>query len=444
MHIAYITAGGAGMFCGSCMQDNALARALMQQDCEVSLIPTYTPIRVDQENVSQKQVFLGGINLYLDQLIPGWRFLPRSFVSWLDHPRLIAWATSLGIENNAAKLGHLTLQMLGGGETVMRREYNELVRYLVALKPDVILFTNALLSGVLPLLRPRFNGPIVCLLQGDDLFLDQLLPTFQQQARELITKNSAHFDRFVTHSQFYAHYMSEYLNLPLDKFDHLPLAIDMPLLPPLESLTDATPTSAELLATAQRPFRIGYFARIAPEKGLLQLVEAVNRLHAQQIPVELHAGGYLGSAHQAYFQQITQAASPLGDRFRYIGSPATQAEKFAFLKTLDAFSVPACYQEPKGLYALEAMANGVPVVLPEIGSLPELVASNQGGLTYPAGDITAHAARLQQLYETPLLRQQLAQTGRLSVPARHTSAVAAQQLLRLTPRWLKEKHQTPD
>lgn len=66
MHIAIITAGGAGMFCGSCMLDNTLARALQAAGTEVTLIPTYTPTRTDEENASLSRVFFGGINVYLD------------------------------------------------------------------------------------------------------------------------------------------------------------------------------------------------------------------------------------------------------------------------------------------------------------------------------------------------------------------------------------------
>ena len=50
--IAYLTAGGAGMFCGSCMRDNTLAAALSKLDCDPWLIPLYTPIRTDEANVS--------------------------------------------------------------------------------------------------------------------------------------------------------------------------------------------------------------------------------------------------------------------------------------------------------------------------------------------------------------------------------------------------------
>ena len=57
MHIAIITAGGAGMFCGSCMHDNSWAKGLLAAGVEVSLLPMYTPIRVDEEDQTSTPVF---------------------------------------------------------------------------------------------------------------------------------------------------------------------------------------------------------------------------------------------------------------------------------------------------------------------------------------------------------------------------------------------------
>ncbi|MGD8330801.1 MAG: glycosyltransferase family 1 protein, partial [Acidobacteriota bacterium] len=67
MKIAYITAGAAGMYCGSCIHDNTLAAALMAQGHEVALMPTYTPTRTDEEDVSMHRVFYGAVNVYLEQ-----------------------------------------------------------------------------------------------------------------------------------------------------------------------------------------------------------------------------------------------------------------------------------------------------------------------------------------------------------------------------------------
>src|SRR5437762_1513939 len=67
MKIVYITAGAAGMYCGSCMHDNTLVAALHQLGHDAILLPTYTPLRTDEEDISQQRVFFGGINVYLQQ-----------------------------------------------------------------------------------------------------------------------------------------------------------------------------------------------------------------------------------------------------------------------------------------------------------------------------------------------------------------------------------------
>ena len=60
--ITYLTAGAAGMYCGSCMHDNTLAQSLTDRGYPTILVPTYTPIRTDEKEVSVDQVFFGGIN----------------------------------------------------------------------------------------------------------------------------------------------------------------------------------------------------------------------------------------------------------------------------------------------------------------------------------------------------------------------------------------------
>src|SRR5216117_1596862 len=77
MRIAYITAGAAGMFCGSCMHDNTLVAALQRQGHDAVLVPTYTPIRTDEEDVSEPRIFFGGLNVYLQQKLGLFRHTPR-------------------------------------------------------------------------------------------------------------------------------------------------------------------------------------------------------------------------------------------------------------------------------------------------------------------------------------------------------------------------------
>ena len=86
MKIASIAAGAAGMYCGSCLHDNTLAAALLDLGEDVVLIPTYTPMRTDEPDVSHSRVFFGGINVFLQQKSFLFRHTPWWFDRLLDRP----------------------------------------------------------------------------------------------------------------------------------------------------------------------------------------------------------------------------------------------------------------------------------------------------------------------------------------------------------------------
>ncbi len=395
------------MFCGSCMHDNTLARALIAAGHEVSLIPTYTPIRVDERDVSGGKVFLGGINVYLDALVPLWRHLPRATVRWLDSPGVIRLVSRIGISANARKLGRLTVALLEGDRGPDGREIEELVQFLGnQLKPDVVCFSNALLAGVLPRLRQVFSGRVYCLLQGDDIFLEDLAEPYREQALRLLRGHARLFDGFLVHSAYYRDFMARYLDLPYEKIHVVPLGIDL-------AGHDGLPKPI-----AGDPFTIGYFARICPEKGLHQLVEAFRILHTQHPRTQLLAAGYLGTRDKAYFEDVSQGAADLGEAFRYSGSPAGHFEKVEFLKSLDVLSVPTVYREPKGLYVLESLANGVPVVQPRHGAFPEMLEATGGGVLVDPGDPAGLAGGLAEMITRPQQRLEMAQRGHAAVHAR--------------------------
>lgn len=403
MHLAFITAGGAGMFCGSCMHDNALTRALMGLGVEVSLLPMYTPIRVDERNVSEQRVFLGGINLYLDVMSPVWRRMPRFVRRLVDRPGFIRFATRFGVSNDARELGELTLANLRGADGVQKAAVEELADYVATLRPDVVIYSNALLAGSLRAIRKRFSGPAVCLLQGDDIFLKDLVEPYRSQALSLLKERAGEFDAFLAHSRYYAEFMSEYAGLPREKMHVVPLGID------LEG------HDGEVKRQLGNPPVIGYFGRICPEKGLHLLVDAVERLRATRPDVQLRVGGYLGARDAAYYAGIAERTESWGEGFASIGSPATHAEKVAFLRSLDLFSLPTTYREPKGLSVLEAMANGVPVVQPAHGAFPEMLERTGGGLLFEPENAADLAAKLDHLLADDARRVSLAEAGRRAV-----------------------------
>src|SRR5262245_47015909 len=269
MRIAAITAGAAGMFCGSCLHDNTLAAALVKLGHDALLIPTFTPIRTDEDDVSTARVFLGGINVYLDQFA-AFRAIPRFARNWLDHPTVLRWIERFGGATDYSKLGDLLISMLRGEHGHQRREFERLVDWLARdIKPEIVTLTNVLLSGLIPEIKRRLGVPVVAYLQGDDVFLDALSPAHRQQAIELIRENCEAPAAFIATSRYYADFMAGYLGVGRERIDFVH--------PGLNLKGHGGPRESN----TGRPLTIGYFARITPEKGLHVLVEAFVKLRRQ-------------------------------------------------------------------------------------------------------------------------------------------------------------------
>ena len=138
MRILSITAGAAGMYCGSCTRDNALARELTALGHDVTLLPVYTPTRPDEPNVSRSpralwwdQRLPAAVRADLSQNAPDVR-------SPLDSPRVIQALSSRAISTDARMLGSLTVSMLQGEQGALRREFDKLVDWIRAEPlPDV-------------------------------------------------------------------------------------------------------------------------------------------------------------------------------------------------------------------------------------------------------------------------------------------------------------------
>ncbi len=409
------------MYCGSCLRDNTLAAALHAAGHEVALIPTYTPTRTDEKNVSGKRVFLGGINVFLEQRVPAFGRFPRFFRRLLDAKPLLSLAARWSVKVDPADLGSLTVSMLKGRDGFQRAEVDTLVRFLRdEVAPDVINLPNSLLLGLAPAIKDELpRVPLCCTLQGEDFFLAGLREPHRGEALRLIREHAARIDMFIAVSRFCASMMSKELGLAPSKVRVARLGIN----------TDGFERSAGSTAD---PFTIGFLARIAPEKGLHVLCDAYRRLREgnRLDGSRLVAAGYLAAEHRPYLERIRRdlERAGLSDDFRYAGE-LNRSEKIAFLRGLDVFSVPGPYDETKGIFLLEAMAAGIPVVQPARGVYPELVETTGGGVLVPQDDPEALAGAIHRLAEDPLRRNELGAAGAAGVRRHFTAARMAEDAL---------------
>jgi glycosyltransferase involved in cell wall biosynthesis len=141
----------------------------------------------------------------------------------------------------------------------------------------------------------------------------------------------------------------------------------------------------------------------------------------------LKVSGWLGANYRAYFDTALAKlhAAGLQDEIEHVDCP-THADKMRFMQSLDVLSVPTTYREPKGIYILEALSNGIPVVQPEHGAFPELLEATAGGLLVEPNNPQALADGLVRLLLDVERRRTIAEHAPQAIQSRFSATVMAQ------------------
>jgi len=390
MRIVYIAAGAGDMYCGACARDIALIRALIARGHDVQVYPLYTPLRLDGgAPVITRPITFGGINVYLQQLSPLFQHLPQWLARVLDGPGFLNWVSRFAIHTKAEDVGPLTVSMLAGRNGRQRVELDRLLDFLAAdTLPDVVNITNSLLSGIAPALKERLGVPIVCNVQGEDLFVAGLPALDRERAHALIRAHAASVDLYLAPGEAYARYMTKFLDIAPAQMRVARAGVDVQAYYP----DGDAPTT---------PFIIGYLSVIIPSKGLDLLVEALRRLvHEEKRDVHLHVAGKVLNPGYAHAVRTTIADAGLQDRVVFLGE-VDYAAKIAFLRTCSVVAATSRHAESRALATIEAMACGVPVVMPHSGIFLEIRELTDAGDLYTAGDSLSLAKALSRVMDDP-------------------------------------------
>jgi glycosyltransferase involved in cell wall biosynthesis len=402
MNLAFLTPGTGSYYCGACMRDNALAKSLLAAGHQVSLLPMYLPLQLDEVVLSQARspVFFGGINVYLQQNVSLFRHTPRWVDDFLNHSGLLRFAAKRSHMTSARVHGAMALSMLRIEDSHFGKELDKLINWLAIDKPDILCLGTALQAGMIRQLKQRLGVKIICCFQGEDSFLDGLPEPFKSACWSELRSRLEEADLLVAPSQFYADLMRQRLDAPGLRIEVMPNGID------LDGYRVANPTS---------PPVIGYLARMIREKGLPELVEAFIHLRTalRHPDARLHIAGAATAGDSALIGQLKHQLDAAGLGEQVTWSPNISREQKAdMLSSLTLFSVPATYPEAFGLYLLEALASGVPVVQPRVSSFPEIITTSGGGMLVPPGDTIALATAWHELLSRPEALQSLREKGR--------------------------------
>jgi len=262
------------------------------------------------------------------------------------------------------------------------------------------------------------GAPVVCMLQGEDAFLDALPEATRAEAWQTLAQRATGVDMFIAPSHYFADLMTKRLNLPPERVKVVYNGIN---------LQGFLPSSQ-----SPQPPVLGYFARMCREKGLDTLVEAYILLRQNERfqDLKLRVGGGCGPSDEPFVNELRErlkAAGVLGDV--EVHPNLDRAGKQEFLRSLSVFSVPALYGEAFGLYILEALASGVPVVQPRHAAFPELIEATGGGMLCEPGDAKALADVLATVLADRILAGGLAEAGRKAVVSDFSIERMAENLL---------------
>jgi glycosyltransferase involved in cell wall biosynthesis len=276
------------------------------------------------------------------------------------------------------------------------------------------------------------RAPVVCSLQGEDFFLDGLAEPHRQTAWQVAAERAADVDLFVSPSAYYGRLMGERLKVPPGRMKVVHNGISV-----------AGYEAVELVGAKSGPPVLGYFARMCREKGLDELVGAFIRLKKRPGlgDLKLRVGGSCGPSDLVVvdaLRAILTAHHVLGDVEFFPN--LSRAAKQDFLRSLTVFSVPTRLPEAFGLYLIEAMAAGVPVVQPDHGGFSELVAATGGGRLFPALGKEALIDALEAVLRAPEEARAMGQAGRQAVLERYNAEAMAAEFARVCREAVRNFH----
>jgi len=369
-------------------------------------LPMYLPLTLNRKNsIEDTPVFYGAVNIYLKQQFPLFRHIPGWMEKLLDSGPVLKFAAHKSGSTRAQGLERLTESMLLGENGFQRHELDRLVRFLRDdVKPDVVHFSNALLMGLARRIREEVKAGVVVSLQDEDVWVDAMEPEWRGRIWDLIAEKGRDVDAFVAVSAYYAGIMQAKMGIPSGKLNIAHIGV--------------RPENYSWTPPANSPPAIGYLSRIGEENGFGILVDAFILLKKdpQFRHLVLKATGGMTGDDLPFLRRQQKKLGHSG-LLKYVDiaedfSPRALKE---FFRSLSVLSVPVLKGEAFGLYQVEALASGVPLVQPDLGAFPEIIHATGGGIVYHPNTAEALASALGGILSDRAALEQLSIRGRMAV-----------------------------
>ena len=407
MKIVNIVPGFGGTFyCGNCLRDSAYVNSLRNLGHDAITLPMYLPLTMNGEQANEDvPVFYGAVNIFLKQQFPLFRHMPGWMENMFDSKPVLKFAAKKSGSTRAQGLEQLTESMLLGQKGHQNHELDRLVDFLKNHeKPDIVHFSNALLLGMAQQIRDEVKVPVVCSLQDEDVWVDVMEPSWREKIWDLMSEKSLDVDAFIAVSSFFAGVMKDKMNIPSNKMNVVHIGVN--------------PENYTFTQPADSPHTIGYLSRICEENGFEILADAFILLKSEPRFKNLKlkvTGGMTGDDQSFLQRQLKKLEQHNILQDMEIQPDFNPVALNGFFETVSVLSVPVLKGEAFGLYQIEALASGVPLVQPELGAFPEIIQATGGGVIYHPNTPDALAAALSKVLSDHSALDQMSRLGRKSV-----------------------------
>ncbi len=424
MRILHLTPGTGNFYCGSCLRDNTLVLALRKLGHDAVMVPLYLPHVTEGPGAAPgAPVRMGGVNIYLQEKFAFFRRAPRWLGRMLDAPFLLRLAARRAGMTAARDLGAETVSVLAGEEGRHARELEKLIDWMKGLRPpDAVLLSNSMLAGTARRIRGALGVPVISSLQGEDAFLDALPDPHRQRAWETLRARARDVAAFIAPSRFYAERMADRLGVDRERVHVIMHGIDVEGYEPAQ-----VPPSPPVIA---------FLSRMHETKGLAELVNAFVLLKRRDRikGLRLCVIGSRVRSDDAYMREVCRPLIEHGlhEEVRFHPN-VSRGQKQALLRSCSLLSVPAL-EESFGLYVPEALASGLPVVLPARGAFPELIEATGGGILFDPDDGQALARSIEDRLADPDRARAIGARGRAAVLESFTAERMAREVAELCRR----------
>lgn len=403
MKIIHIIPGSGGSFyCGNCLRDSKYFDALRKMGHDVVKFPMYLPLFSDEPDSDNVPVFYGAVSIYLKQMFPVLQKAPAWFDRLLNSKPMLRFAASKAGSTRAKGLEEMTISMLQGENGSQNEELEKMTDWMkYHFKPDLVHLSNALLSGLAKNIKEKLNVPVICTLQDEDVWVDVMSYESRKKVWNLMAGNAAYIDRFIAVSRYFAGVAANKMGISSDKITTIHIGVD--------------PSDYQYKNSAEKKRSIGYISRMCYENGLDILTDAFILLKEQPgyEDVELIITGGRTGDDAVYLKQIRKKL-----RKNNLLSSVDFHKNFegdgreAFFGKASVISVPVRNGEAFGIYIAESLASGIPVVQPDLGAFPEVLAKTGGGTIYRENTPEALSSALKQLLDDPARLSRLSEEAR--------------------------------